>query len=120
MAPVGSCNSDNNNKELFNVEHYGSMAELLRPKKRAKKVQLSSITIGYLASCKGSRKAKHWKCTRILLDSGCGATLVNKSLITKLKSTTDKETKWTTKAGKFKTSQKCKVAFTLPAFHEHR
>ena len=96
------------------------MAELLRPKKKAKTEHLSSITIGYLASRKGSRKAKHWKRMRILLDSGCGATLVNQSFIRKLKTSKEKETKWTTKAGKFKTSRKCKVAFTLPAFHEHR
>ena len=34
--------------------------------------------------------------------------------------TKDKKTKWTTKAGKFSTSRKCNILFTLPAFHEHR
>ncbi len=81
---------------------------------------MSSITLGYLASRKGSRKAKHWKRLRVLLDSGCGATLINQSFIKKLKTSKDKNTKWTTKAGKFTTSQKCKIDFTLPAFHEHR
>ena len=57
---------------------------------------------------------------RILLDSGCGATLINHSLIRKLKTSTDKKTKWTTKAGKFSTNKKCCVQFTLPAFHKHR
>jgi hypothetical protein len=48
---------------------------------------LSSITIGYLASRKGSRKSKHWKRLRVLLDSGCGATLINQSLVGNLKTT---------------------------------
>ena len=73
-----------------------------------------------MASRKGSRKAKHWKRMRILLDSGCGATLINQSLLGDLKTKKDKKTKWTTKAGKFSTTKKCKVAFTLPAFHQHR
>ena len=29
-------------------------------------------------------------------------------------------TKWSTKAGQFSTSKKCKVTFTLPACHEHK
>jgi hypothetical protein len=81
---------------------------------------LSSITIGYLASKPGSRKAKHWKRMQILLVSGCGATLINHSLIGKLKTSTDKKTKWTTKAGKFSTNKKCCIHFTLLAFHKHR
>lgn len=56
----------------------------------------------------------------ILLDSGCGATLINKRLVADLDCTKNKKTKWTTKAGKFKTSRRCEVPFTLPAFHEHR
>ena len=75
------------------------MADLLRPKKKAKTEHLSSRTIGYLASCKGSQKATHWKGIRILFDSGCRATLVNQSIIKKLKTTNDME--WTTKARKF-------------------
>ena len=37
-----------------NLECYVSMAELLRPKKKAKKNNLSTITLGYLHSRKGS------------------------------------------------------------------
>ena len=55
-----------------------------------------------------------------MLDSGCGATLVNKKFVKNLKIKKDKSTKWTTKAGSFNTSEKCNVTFTLPAFHEHR
>ena len=53
---------------------------------------------------------------RILLDSGCGGTLINKKFVNNSKSTKDKQTSWTTKAGKFKTTRKCEVDFTLPAF----
>ena len=57
---------------------------------------------------------------RILLDSGCGATLVNKNFINQNKITKEKETKWVTKAGKFSTSRKCEIDFTLPAFHNKK
>jgi len=84
---------DNSDKiKNFNViDCYSSTAELLRPKKKVKTKHLSSITIGYLASRKGSRKSKHWKRMRILLDSGCGATLINHSLLEKLKTKKDKK-----------------------------
>jgi len=118
--PIGAVKSNIKNTKCFSYECFASTADLLRPKKKAKLAHLSSITLGYLASRKGSRKAKHWKRLRILLDSGCGATLINESLIKNLKTTKDKTTKWTTKAGKFSTSSKCNVTFTLPAFHEHR
>ena len=57
---------------------------------------------------------------RVLLDSGCGATLINHKLLVNLKTSKEKETNWTTKSGSFKTDRKCKITFTLPAFHEHR
>jgi len=81
---------------MFSIENYASAAEILRPKKKSKKDHLSSITIGYLAAVRGSRKAKNWKRLRILFDSGCGATLVNESFCTKLKQKVDKKTKWKT------------------------
>jgi len=105
---------------MFSIENYASAAEILRPKKKSKKDHLSSITIGYLAAVRGSRKAKNWKRLKILFDSGCGATLVNESFCTKLKQKVDKKTKWKTKAGSFSTTKRCNVSFTLPAFHEHR
>ena len=107
-----------NNKNIFQC--YTSTAELLRPKKKAKMENLSSITIGYLASRKGSEKARDLKRMRVLLDSGCAATLINQGLIDKLKTKKEKKTKWTTKAGKFSTNRTCKIKFTLPAFHQHR
>ena len=119
MAPIGPVNSFIKNKNKIN-ECFGSTAQLLRPNKRQKQEHLSPITIGYLASRKGSRKAKHWKRIKILFDSGNAATLINKSLIGSLAITNHKSTNWITKAGTFCTTKKCNINFTLPALHEHR
>ena len=101
-------------------ECFASTAQLLRPRKKAKIDHLSSITLGYLASRDGSRKDKHWKRMTVLFDSGCTATLVNHRLVNDLKQIRENKTKWQTKAGKFTTTNKCKITFTLPAFYEHR
>ena len=94
---VGATLSNRNQyNKLFGINYYASAAELLRPKKKAKNEHLSSITIGYLATRKGSRKSKHWKCLQILFDSGCGATLINKKLVKGLSLTKEKKTRWTT------------------------
>jgi hypothetical protein len=53
-----------------------------------------------------------------LVDSGCAATLMNQNLVKTLINTTEKRTKWTTKA--FNTHWKCQITFTLPALHKHR
>ena len=55
---------------------------------------------------------------RVLLDSGCGGTLVNKSFVHKYEKTKTSATKWTTKAGTFETNRKVKCQFVLPEFHE--
>ena len=86
----------------------------------AKLENLSSITLGYLASRDGSCKTKHWKRMKKLFASGCAATLVNHELVKDLKQSRDKKTRWRTKAGKFTTSNKCNITFKLPAFYEHR
>jgi hypothetical protein len=57
---------------------------------------------------------------RVLFDTGWSATLINYKLVNKLKKTKAPPTNWTTKAGNFKTDQKVKVNFMLPAFHENR
>jgi hypothetical protein len=47
---------------------------------------------------KGSKKGKDFKPMIVLLDSGCGGTLVNRSFVKKYKKTTlTKSTHWTTK-----------------------
>jgi hypothetical protein len=96
------------------------MAEKLRPKKKLKTKHLSTITLGYLHSRKGSSKTKHQKRLKILFDTGCSATLISHKLISKLKTKETKASVWKTKAGSFKTTKTCKIKFTLPAFHEHR
>jgi len=94
------------------------MAKLLRPKKKAKKQDLSSVTLGCLLCKHNSHKTKHQKRLKILFDTGCGATLIHHSLVHRLKQKDNKLSNWSTKAGSFKTTKTCKVHFTLPAFHE--
>ena len=77
------------------------------------------VTLGYIKN-KNPLKVNKDKILRILFDSGCGATLINKSFVKHWKKVENKSTKWTTKAGSFKTKRKCKIEFTLPAFHENR
>jgi hypothetical protein len=97
-TPVGIINSNRNCYEYFN-----SMATLLRPSKKSKVDQLSSITKAYIATIKGSKDPIIWKSMRILLDSGCAATLINQNFVKTLKTTKEYRTKWTTKAGNFST-----------------
>jgi hypothetical protein len=82
-------------------KYFNSTATLLRPSKKLKVEQLSSITIGYIATMKGCKDPTIWKIMRILLDSGCAATLIDQNLIKTLKTTKEHRTKWTTKAGNF-------------------
>ena len=110
----------NIDSQVWNLECYVSMADMLRPKKKAKVQHLSTITLGYLHSRNNSFKVKYQKRVRILFDTGCGATLIHHSLVKRLKLRSDKPSNWTTKAGSFKTTKTCKINFTLPAFHEKR
>ena len=59
--------------------------------KRQEISELSSITLGYLHSCKGSRKMKHQKRLRILFDSGCSDTIINQELTTGLQKQMNKK-----------------------------
>ena len=103
-----------------NLECYVSMAEMLRPKKRVKSKHLSTITLGYLHSRKGSFNPKHQRRIKILFDTGCGATLIHHTLVGRLKQKSNKPSNWSTKAGSFCTTKTCKITFTLPAFHKHQ
>ena len=102
-----------------NIECFASTADLLRPKKRVKVEELSTITIGYIKN-KRANQLKESQRIRVLFDSGCSSTLINKSLVKHWKKTDLKPIKWSTKAGSFKTKRKCEIEFTLPAFHENR
>ena len=86
--------------------------------KKAKTQHLSSITLGWIFSRKGGKQGKDLKRARILFDSGCGGTLVNKHFVHKYKKTSCSATTWTTKAGSFKTDRKVNCQFTLPEFHQ--
>ena len=111
---------ENKNKFITPYECFGTTAQLLRPTKRAKNEHLSSITIGYLLLQKDSENTEDFERLKILLDSGCAATLINHKVIRTLKISKEKQTNWETKGGNFSTSGKCLVNFTLPALHEHR
>jgi hypothetical protein len=112
--------SINGNKIICDtIECFASTAELLRPKKRTKVEDLSTITIGYIKS-KHPEKLKENQKFRVLFDSGCSATMINKRFVKHWKKAPIKTIKWSTKAGSFKTKQSCNIEFTLPAFHEHR
>ena len=102
-----------------NIECFASTADLLRPKKRAKIEDLSTITFGHIKD-KSSEKINENKRLRVLFDSGCSATLINKRFVRNWKKTENKSIKWSTKAGSFKTKRRCEIQFTLPAFHENR
>ena len=65
----------------WQLECYVSMAEMLRPKKKAKHQDLSTTTLGYLHSRPGTTKVKYCKRMKILFDTGCGATLIHQSLV---------------------------------------
>ena len=60
------------------------------------------------------------QCLRVLFDSGCSATLVNKKFLRNWEKKPVKDIKWSMKAGSFTTKTKCKLEFSLPAFHENK
>jgi hypothetical protein len=72
-------------------EYFGSTSTLLIPSKKLNVEPLSSITIGYFATEKGTKDPNNWTRMRILLDSGCAATLINHSLIKTLDTTKEKQ-----------------------------
>ena len=100
-------------------ECYSSTAELLQPRKKVKK-ELTSTTLGYLWSRKGSRKTKDLTRLKILFDTGCSGTIINRSAVKKLPKKSCGTTKWSTKSGSLKTNRKCKIKILLPEFHPNR
>ena len=78
MGPHINTTYEINTKRVINkYKCFGTIAQLLRPTKRAKLEHLSSITIGYLTLQKDSKSTKDFRTLKILLDSGCTATLIN-------------------------------------------
>ena len=86
-----SCNNNKDSEVMHTFECFGTTAQLLRSTKRAKLEHLSSITIGYLILQKDSKHTEDYTRLKILLDSGCAATLINHSIIRKLKTSKDKK-----------------------------
>ena len=103
-----------------NINYETNLVAMTNLKKKRKLHNLSSVTLGYLHSRKGSRKAKHVRRLRILLDSGCGDTIINKNVVSQLEQNSSTKSNWATKTGSFSTNKTCKVVFTMPAFHKHK
>ena len=103
------------------MECFVATSDLLRPKKVGKKKDLSTVTLGYIQN-KGipNREKAVMNRLRVLFDSGCSATLINKKATRHWNKTKAKSANWNTKAGTFKTSKMCEIEFSLPAFHENR
>lgn len=57
---------------------------------------------------------------QILVDSGASSSIILKKFCNKFSITLDKETKWETKGGTFKTHQKSKVQFRLPELDKNK
>jgi hypothetical protein len=95
------------------------MAEILRPKKRTKVEGLSTVTIGYIKDKHPDRLEENQR-FRVLLDSGCSATMINKKFVKHWKKQPVQTIKWSPKASSLKTKKNCDIELTLPGFHEHR
>jgi hypothetical protein len=93
------------------IECLASTAELLRPKKKSKVEELSTITLDYM-KYKRPDQADQKQKLRVLFDSGCGATLINNKIVRHWKKTESKSTKWSTKGGSVKKKRKCEIEFT--------
>jgi hypothetical protein len=91
----------------------------LRPKKRIKGEDLSTVTIGYIKNKHPDRLKEHQR-FRVLFDSGWSATMIIKRFVRHWKKQTVKTIKLSTTAGSFKTKKSCDIEFTLSDFHEHR
>jgi hypothetical protein len=74
------------------IECLASTAELLCPKKRTKVKELLTVTIAYMKNKRPDQAGEKQK-LRVLFDSGCGATLVNKKFVRHWKETESKATK---------------------------
>jgi hypothetical protein len=108
-----------NNIICENIECFASTADLLRPKKRTKIEDLSTITLGYINDKSPEKNSQNQR-LRVLFDSGCSSTMINKKFVKHWKKKPVETIKWSTKAGSFKTKRSCDIEFTLPAFHENR
>jgi hypothetical protein len=79
-----------------NIGCFASTAERLRPKKRIKVEDLSTVTIGYIKDKHPDRLDEILR-FRVLFDSGCSATMINKKFVKHWKKQPVKTIKWSTK-----------------------
>ena len=107
------------NEKLKTTDCFVATANIRRPKKKSTVEDLSTITLGYIKSRMPSNLGENQR-LRVLFDSGCSATLVNKKFLRNWEKKPVTDIKWSTKAGTFTTKRKCKMEFTLPAFHENK
>jgi hypothetical protein len=69
-----------NNIICDNIECFASMAEILHPKKRIKVEELSTVTIGFIKEKHPDKLDENLR-VRVLFDSGCSATMINKKFV---------------------------------------
>ena len=115
------CSSYSNDKNLNNVVNFFEMFNLSslknKPENKMEVKKLSTISLAYVCQKKGSRKAKHMARAKVLFDTGCGATLTNKNILSNLKlSKNNSSQNWKTKSGEFQTNMTYNITFTLPQF----
>ena len=73
-------NISGNKVNCKNIECFASAAELIRPTKKAKVEELSIIILGYIYD-KHPEKSEKKQRFRVLFDSACSATLMNKQFV---------------------------------------
>ena len=107
-------------KNSSEITYETNLVAMTHVKKKRKLNSLSTVTLGYLHSRKGSSKTKHIRRLRILFDTGCEHTIINHDVVSQLEKHTGSKSKWKTKSGSFSTNKTCRVVFTLPAFHKNK
>lgn len=75
---------DKNSNLDETFECYATTAQIFQSKKKQKRDHLSTITLGWIDTHKGLNEFKQKKRIRILFDSGCAATLVKSTFLTRL------------------------------------
>ena len=113
-------NSNKNFFDNFSIDSLDYSNINIRRSEEHKSSKLSTISLVYVYSRKGSRKNKHTHALKALFDTGCGATLINKKFVKDLPKKRKSQQSWKTKTGSFNTKETCKVTFALPQFHKHR
>lgn len=118
----GTSNHNGKNKlQIFAItESCVATSQLFKKQKNISEKDLSTITLAFIDTSKGFNQKRDTTRAKVLLDTGCSKTLINKSVLGNLKRTPTTQTEWATKGGNFHTTTSCKVTFTLPAFHENR